>query len=66
MTIDQAIEFKNSIGWKEFEKELRGVEHSAIQELIRADQKDMMRIQESIRAIRRVILLPDHISERDK
>jgi len=66
MTRDQAIEFKNSIGWKEFEKELRSVEHSAIQELIRADEKDMMRVQESIRAIRRVILLPDHISERDK
>ena len=66
MTRDQAIEFKNSIGWKEFEKELRIVEHGNIQELIRADQKDTTRLQESIMAIRRVILLPDHISERDK
>ena len=67
MNREQAIEFKNSLGWTEFEKELRKTEQMHIQALIKCKEpQDTIRLQEKIQAIREVILLPDNLSEREE
>ena len=67
MTRDEAIEFSQSLAWQSFEKELRKIADSNTEKLISCiEAKEIVRLQESIKAIRKIVLLPENIAEREE